>query len=408
MSDSEFNIAHLIHLYAVGGVECYYTALINHGEGAGTVRHHAVLTRGHLSPDLREAVQKGASSIRHLKYAMGLKIPRRPAGLRHMIHQRMLGKMRADVLLYWNNPKFIDAFKSGDALPNVYYEHGASWLKPLDQAKDMQRALARMDAVICNSFAARRVLELKWGIPSHIPIKVCLNAIRPESMPAHAIPKRFPSGRAIRLGVAARLIAIKGIPLALHALRELKHRNLDCELWVAGAGTDAQRLRQLSVQLGIDRNVRFLGLVRDMAGFYENIDCLLSPSIRESFGLVCAEAMSHGCPVIAAKVDGLAEVVETPHTGFCLTPTLNAANYTRFGGDTAAMPDLVYSPESDDLMPPRLLDPAMIADSVEYIFSDAGLFERMSAAAIIRARDKFDFRQFAQTLLGFLKYIRNR
>lgn len=325
--------------------------------------------------------------------------------LRRMHHRHMLKKIHPDVLLYWNNPKFIDTLHAGPSIPKVYYERSASWLKPADQSDDMQRTLAQMNGIICNSFAARRIMELKWSIPPHTPVKVCLNAIRPESMPAHATPKTIPSKRSIRLGIAARLIAVKGIPLALHALAELKRRKMSCELWIAGWGPDVERLKQLSGQLGLEQDIRFLGLVRDMASFYSRIDCLLSPSIRESFGLVCAEAMSHGCPVIASRVDGLPEVVENKRTGFCLNPSLDVNEYVRLGGDSLNLPTLVYSPENDDLEPPRLLDPSAIADSVENLFSDSELFETMSAASISRAKAKFDFCHYTRTLIDFLKHI---
>lgn len=70
-------------------------------------------------------------------------------------------------------------------------------------------------------------------------------------------------------------------------------------------------------------NVQFVGLLnRDqLTGFYQNAHFSVVPSICfETFGLVAAEAMSHGLPVIASKIGALPEIVEDSVTGFLFNP----------------------------------------------------------------------------------------
>jgi len=70
-------------------------------------------------------------------------------------------------------------------------------------------------------------------------------------------------------------------------------------------------------------NVRFVGLLnRDrLAGFYQNARFSVVPSICfETFGLVAAEAMSYGLPVIASRIGALPEIVEDGVTGFLFEP----------------------------------------------------------------------------------------
>lgn len=54
---------------------------------------------------------------------------------------------------------------------------------------------------------------------------------------------------------------------------------------------------------------------RDLVQAYQNADALLVPSRLEGFGLVAAEAMACGLPVIAANTSSLPEVIEHGKTG---------------------------------------------------------------------------------------------
>jgi len=70
-------------------------------------------------------------------------------------------------------------------------------------------------------------------------------------------------------------------------------------------------------------NARFVGLLDpdQVAGFYRNARFSVVPSICfETFGLVAAEAMSHGLPVIASRTGALPEIVEDGVTGFLFKP----------------------------------------------------------------------------------------
>jgi glycosyltransferase involved in cell wall biosynthesis len=70
-------------------------------------------------------------------------------------------------------------------------------------------------------------------------------------------------------------------------------------------------------------NAQFMGhLDREgLVGFYRNARFLVVPSIYfEAFGLVSAEAMSHGLPVIASRIGGIPEIVEDGVTGLLFEP----------------------------------------------------------------------------------------
>jgi len=58
----------------------------------------------------------------------------------------------------------------------------------------------------------------------------------------------------------------------------------------------------------------------EVASCYDRAAAVVCPSRREGFGLVCAEAMAHARPVVAAAVDGLAELVVDGETGILVEP----------------------------------------------------------------------------------------
>jgi len=73
-----------------------------------------------------------------------------------------------------------------------------------------------------------------------------------------------------------------------------------------------------ALRLAAPPNVRFEGMMaRDqLAAFYRKARCTVVPSVwYETFGLVAVEAMSHGLPVIASRIGGLAELVADGETG---------------------------------------------------------------------------------------------
>src|SRR5207247_3524282 len=58
----------------------------------------------------------------------------------------------------------------------------------------------------------------------------------------------------------------------------------------------------------------------ELLGLYERAAVVACPSRREGFGVVCAEAMAHGRPVVATAVGGLRDLVVDVETGLLVGP----------------------------------------------------------------------------------------
>lgn len=84
----------------------------------------------------------------------------------------------------------------------------------------------------------------------------------------------------------------------------------ECRLVMVGDGPEQFRVRERAEQLGVGRDVEFLGEQRCVAAHLLAADVLLLPSGTESFGVAALEAMACGIPVVGSRTGGLPEVVE--------------------------------------------------------------------------------------------------
>ena len=117
-------------------------------------------------------------------------------------------------------------------------------------------------------------------------------------------------------------------------------------------------------------SIRVWGTVDDatLAGLYASADLFALPSRYEGYGIVYAEALSFGLPVVACRVGPVPEVV----------------------GEEAAL-----------LVPPG--DLGALSEALGRLLGDPGLVEKMSAAALGRAARLPRWEDTAEGFLGVLR-----
>jgi glycosyltransferase involved in cell wall biosynthesis len=115
----------------------------------------------------------------------------------------------------------------------------------------------------------------------------------------------------------------KGLPTLLEALAQLPPQFV---LTVAGPGASAQRVRGLARSFGVEARVSGVGEVARsaVAALLNEHHALAVPSYQETFGLVCAEALACGTPVVATRCGGPEEIV-TADLGRIVEPRAVAA-----------------------------------------------------------------------------------
>ncbi len=114
-----------------------------------------------------------------------------------------------------------------------------------------------------------------------------------------------PSGP-FRLLSVGRLLHWKGFALGLEAFAAFQRTKPNAEYLIIGGGPELSHLRKLSVELGIADRVFFPGSLPRTQVLEELGRChaLVHPSLRESGGWVCLEAMAASRPVICLDLGG--------------------------------------------------------------------------------------------------------
>jgi glycosyltransferase involved in cell wall biosynthesis len=120
-----------------------------------------------------------------------------------------------------------------------------------------------------------------------------------------------------RIGVAARLEPQKDLKTLLDALVIVLHQSRDnWSLKIAGVGSLELDLKRYAIELGIEKNILWLGKVRNIAEFYESIDLFVLPSKYEGFGMVLLESMQYGIPIISSNIPTSREIFGVGYPGF--------------------------------------------------------------------------------------------
>ena len=89
----------------------------------------------------------------------------------------------------------------------------------------------------------------------------------------------------------------KGLPVLLQALAQQPD---DVWLAVVGQGEQDQAMRILAAELSVASRVHFLGALRDMTPAYQAADCLVHPTLEDTYAMVVLEAMAQGLPVVVS------------------------------------------------------------------------------------------------------------
>jgi len=87
-------------------------------------------------------------------------------------------------------------------------------------------------------------------------------------------------------------------------------------LYMVGDGPDRPEAHRLARELGLDRQVTFMGKQDHVERLFPKMHALLMPSEMESFGLGALEGMACGVPPVATRVGGLPELVSHGVDGF--------------------------------------------------------------------------------------------
>lgn len=104
---------------------------------------------------------------------------------------------------------------------------------------------------------------------------------------------------------------LKGLLYLLQAWKDVPHKVLNAELWIAGDCPPEiqQRFSQLT-------DVRYLGTRSDMREVYQQASILVHPALVDAGPKVVTEAMAAGLPAIVTNAVGYSEIIEDGYNGY--------------------------------------------------------------------------------------------
>lgn len=122
----------------------------------------------------------------------------------------------------------------------------------------------------------------------------------------------WPGDRPIVL-VVRRLMRRMGLEDLITSVTHARAAVPDLLVYIAGSGPLARELETRAADEGVSASVRLLGFVPDdqLPVAYQAADVSMVPSVAlEGFGLIVAESLASGTPVLVTAVGGLPETLE--------------------------------------------------------------------------------------------------
>ena len=157
--------------------------------------------------------------------------------------------------------------------------------------------------IVCISKGVHEKL-VKWVGPRiKKRLKIIYNGSRLFSIHKRNLKKNDPP-KLISIG---RLIPLKNFSTTISAISNLRD-DID-SYTIIGEGYEREKLQKLIKDLKLENKVKLVGWKENIRKYLKKADIQLIPSLNEGFGLVAAEGMSTGLPVVGSNIKGLREVL---------------------------------------------------------------------------------------------------
>lgn len=384
------NIFHCIDLDNVGGVETLFEKFITLKFDNLDCKHY-VIVNNKIHPRFNTTVNSNSQKVMSIKYWGRLKIPKKPNSLRTQRLKKFFGQTTVDVIIAWNQFPFTQQPFFPEKSRTIYYEHGNSSYD--HNSNKVNELVHHFDHLIAVSRASLSVFDYKFESGT-LSKSIIYNFLQPqylEQEPSIAAP-----GSRISLLMAARLVPLKGYPIAIKALAILDRRGVDATLTIAGDGPERKHLYSMAVHEGIADKVHFLGTVSTLIPIYKRSDFLLVPSLREAAPLVIAESLACGTPSIAANTGGIPEVSDNGRYSWLVEPTLNLEEYKGWCSSDYALPKQSFDPVSSCIITTQALSPETLADTIELAASSSTEYRSKAVAGSNYARKHYSIEKYCQ------------
>jgi glycosyltransferase involved in cell wall biosynthesis len=337
-----------------GGIQTFCADLIPELMDRG---HEVLLLTAHTKHNLPDATTHGRIEVRRVDSLHAL-VRRNPGDM-------LRAKIAISRIVEDFQPDLIHLHPCG---PEVPYFLQVQRSRPTPTVATLHNNYATVDSDFGTESTFGRALELAGRIASvSEDAHRWLLALRPDLGPRlstvhNGIPTEVDRPTPLphdppTLLFLGRIEPQKRPDVALRAFAIVASTNPDARLRIAGSGSQAAEMADLSTSLGIDSQVEFLGLVdpSEVNGLLDATTIFLMSSDYEGLPIALLEAARKGRPTVATDVGGTREVVIDGESGL--------------------------------LVPPD--DPTALAGAIATLLSDRARADQMGAVAAQHFRDGF-------------------
>ncbi|MEK6250168.1 MAG: glycosyltransferase [Planctomycetales bacterium] len=312
------HIMHLIHSLEAGGME---NGVVNLCNRLDTTRFSASICVLSAGGQLESRIDRDRVELVEVKRHFG-NDPSVPFRLAALFHRR-----RVEIIHTHNWVTLVEGSGSASLarVPTwIHSEHGY----PMEARKrnvQVQRWLWKRASQLTSvsselADSMTRLTDVDRSAIEVIPNGVDTQRFRPQQNPGERrkLPG-LPDGGLV-VGMVARLTEVKNHEGAIRAIARLCNEGLDLQLVLVGDGELREHLEKLSIDVGMQGNIHFLGSREVVEDIYHAFDIFLLNSHQEGMSNTILEAMASGATVVATAVGASDEMVIDSETGILIPP----------------------------------------------------------------------------------------
>jgi glycosyltransferase involved in cell wall biosynthesis len=370
---SRVRVSHFVGLSGIGGVQKLFSEYIEDAKNNHDFLHK-VYTFGGVDNQYKTSfkVYNIVNPINLLKLVTDLIMPNR------IVHfYNNLSSFKVAVFLFFIPTNSL-----------IVHERGTVWNISKKNNLVLRFIVWKSLLVLANSNATKAMLEHRHSI-SPKKIRVVHNGIKPIACKKD---ENKYTQNLFKIGFIGRFEAHKGIHILIDAMKHLS--NYPIELILAGDGALKNRMVERS---NCNEKIIFIGRVDKPENFYQMIDLLVVPSIREPFGNICVEAGFCKIPVLAANIDGLPEIIDNGFSGELIDPT-DPIKIDDFDVNTIAYPKVVVDPKKLIIIKPLQINPRDLAKRILSLYSNPDRLQKYSVELYKKVVSKYTMKKYTDRI----------
>ena len=227
---------------------------------------------------------------------------------------------------------------------------------------------------------ADHILCMNTGVPSVLELKNQSFSIQPSVATEDFFEGEITRKEGFKVISVGRFVPLKGFDLTLNSFIKFIYslsipERENCKLTLVGSGPEKEFYQKIIVENNVEKYIEIIEWIdrKELMKLYEKASVFLFPS-HEGAGMVVAEAMSFGLPVVCLNNEGPGEFVTT-NCGF-------------------AVPQLDYNNTVSELK-----------DSLQKLYFDKELLYKMSLGARKQFEEKFTWNSRGEHLKNIYKKL---